>query len=90
VSLCAARHGGLTLATLMAVRDADGVGSHSPLQGQSGEQPHPLGLVRAGPFYACAPAPAVCRDAAEHCRPFDPKPGDPDWLTPPNAATIRS
>ena len=32
--------------------------------------------------FACAPAPAVCRGAAEHCRPFDPKLGDPDWLTP--------
>jgi hypothetical protein len=34
VSLCAARHGGLTLATLIAVRDADGVGSDSPVVAQ--------------------------------------------------------
>jgi hypothetical protein len=30
----------------------------------------------------CAPAPAVCRGAAEHCRQIDPKPHDLDWLTP--------
>jgi hypothetical protein len=29
---------------------------------------------------SCVPAPAVCRGAAEDCRPFDPKPDDPDWL----------
>src|SRR5262249_23021516 len=38
-------------------------------------------LARAPANASNATAPAVCRGAVEHCRPFDPKPRDPDWLT---------
>src|ERR1035437_9872650 len=34
---------------------------------------------------ACAPARAVDRGVAEHCRPFDPRPHAPDWLAPPQS-----
>src|ERR1039457_6689868 len=33
---------------------------------------------------ACAPARAVDRGVAEHCRPFDPRPHAPDWPAPHN------
>src|ERR1017187_9021091 len=34
---------------------------------------------------ACAPARAVDRGVAEHCRPFDPRPHAPDWPAPPRS-----
>src|SRR5664279_4448498 len=34
---------------------------------------------------ACAPARAVDRGVAEHCRPFDPRPHAQDWPAPPQS-----